>query len=258
MAILIGGHQRSGTTLLRNLCDRHPEMSVTGEFANFLWVGNHFWRYRRSLTRRWREKHPTLSKGDGPPPPSEWRTADFLEGYLNHLRRPAFSRVDSRAIEGALENLLPDARLVGDKYPDYVFHLSRFAGDDTLKCVMIYRDGRDVASSVAERVRTTWKGKHFVGKFDTVEKVAGRWVKSIRLMETWREGIHVMRYEDLVSKPRKTLRRLARFLDVDPRGFHPRSIRCDRIGKHLEGLSRGELDRFLRTAGATLERLGYL
>lgn len=39
MFLVIAGHQRSGTTLLRLICNGHPDMVVTNEFRNIIALG---------------------------------------------------------------------------------------------------------------------------------------------------------------------------------------------------------------------------
>jgi hypothetical protein len=53
MVLLIGGHPRSGTTLLRNLCNGHPEMTVTNELGSFSRPGQRYWTYSYSMLRWW-------------------------------------------------------------------------------------------------------------------------------------------------------------------------------------------------------------
>ena len=53
MALIITGHQRSGTTLLARLFDTHPEVRITGEFGNFQKIGAPRSQYLRRLLKRW-------------------------------------------------------------------------------------------------------------------------------------------------------------------------------------------------------------
>jgi hypothetical protein len=57
MALIIGGHMRSGTALLRNLCHGHSEITVTMEFGCFNGLGKPFAGYARQTLRRcwWRK-----------------------------------------------------------------------------------------------------------------------------------------------------------------------------------------------------------
>lgn len=58
MAFIIAGHIRSGTTLLRNLCNSHPDITVTMEFGNFDGLGCSHAAYIRYILRRWwNDKH---------------------------------------------------------------------------------------------------------------------------------------------------------------------------------------------------------
>jgi len=53
MALIVTGHQRSGTSLLARLLNAHPEVRLTSEFGNFLRVGSPPGRYIRRLLKRW-------------------------------------------------------------------------------------------------------------------------------------------------------------------------------------------------------------
>ncbi|MBA3562613.1 MAG: sulfotransferase [Gammaproteobacteria bacterium] len=52
MVLLIAGHPRSGTTLLRRLCNAHPDIALTHEVGTFLYLGSSYKEYRRQLIRR--------------------------------------------------------------------------------------------------------------------------------------------------------------------------------------------------------------
>jgi hypothetical protein len=141
-----------------------------------------------------------------------------------------------------------------------VFLLDRVAGNPGLSCLIIYRDCRDVVSSMLERVRTVWRQRSWSQGVDNAEKVATRWVRSIELMERYQEQICTVCYEDLVSRPRTELERVAQWLAVDPAGFAEariRSVATASVGKYRTGLTQEELATVMRIAGPTMARLGY-
>jgi hypothetical protein len=247
--VVIGGHQRSGTTMLRGMCNRHPQITMTLEFANFRGLGRRYFGYRRLLKHRWRTIQRKV--------PQEWQQDAFSEAYLQELGPYRGRRIDAAVIGQVLQRLFPDAKVVGDKYPDYVFMLDDLAQDDTLKRVIIYRDCRDVTSSVLVKVRTDWKHHGFIKKLDTPEKIARRWITAIELMETHRDRVFAIRYEDFVESPRQIAQGLGEYLGVEPSGFPTQHLRTDSVGKYRQGLSRHELDAVLAVAGPVLERLGY-
>jgi hypothetical protein len=247
--VIIGGHQRSGTTILRGMCNRHPKVALTLEFANFRDLGRWYFGYRARLERRWQTAHNEN--------PRDWQDVAFSKAYRRELRRYLGRRIDANVIGSIMQRLFPNAIVVGDKYPDYVFMLDGLAQDDQLKRIIIYRDCRDVVSSALAKARTDWKPYRFAKNFDTAEKVARRWITAIELMERHKDRVFAIRYEDFVADPLQTTQRLGEYLGVEPSGFPTQEIRSDSVGKHKEGLSRGELGTVLAVAGPVLQRLGY-
>lgn len=178
--------------------------------------------------------------------------------YIYTLRKVAGTRlVTSDVVELALRRLVPQAREIGDKHPMDMMRLPDLVLEENLKIIVIYRDCRDVVSSVMQKVRTDWKNKRWVGKIDTPEKIARRWVDSCLLIERYADSLHVMRYEDLVTLPAQHLHRLGEYLEVDPDGFPALNIRTNSIGKYRFGLTDRELAHVMTIAGPTMTRFGY-
>jgi hypothetical protein len=231
------------------MCNQHPQIAMTLEFANFRGLGRRYGGYRRLLQRRWR----TIQRKK----PEQWQEEAFSEAYLRELRRYLGRRIDAAVVGRILQRLFPGATVVGDKYPDYVFMLDDLARDDTLKRIIIYRDCRDVTSSVLVKARTDWKEYRFSKKLDTPEKIARRWIEAIELMESHRDRVFTIRYEDFVQNPGQIAQGLGEYLGVEPSGFPTLHLRTDSVGKYRQGLSPDELDTVLTLAGPVLKRLGY-
>ncbi|MGE0682992.1 MAG: sulfotransferase, partial [Candidatus Binatia bacterium] len=174
------------------------------------------------------------------------------------LSRVHNGTIDVRPITTALQGLFPSARIVGDKWPDYVFMLDAFVSLPEAMCVMIYRDCRDVASSHLKLARTSWRHEPWIKNADTAEKIANRWVRSMELIECYQDRIHAIRYEDLVRNRQQTFEALGSWLKVDPKGFRQSIVRETNIGKFKAGLSAEEVDLILKIAGPTMRKLGYL
>ncbi len=248
VAAIIGGLSRSGTSLLWKTCHRHPAIALTYEFANFRNLGRNYWKYRRDLLKRW--KTPQMSK-------REWRAPSFRRAYLGRLRRYWYRSIDAAVVGSLLQPAFPAGRVVGDKYPRYVFNLRELTKDKGLKRIIIYRDCRDVTSSFLHRVRTDWKGLDFIKGVSTADQIATRWVEAIETMEKYRQHLHVIRYEDLVRDPTPVLRGLGEYLGVEPAGFPTQHIHADSVGNYRRGLSSAELESVMAIAGPTMRRLGY-
>jgi hypothetical protein len=258
--LLIGGHPRSGTTLLRRLCDKHPAMSVTNELGSFIAANKPYHAHSRHVVNRWLHVwnkwafHSSHYEQQW----IAWRNFTFVTRYVASCYRFRGESIDSHAIEAVLRSMFPAAKIVGDKLPDYVFRLDTLAIIDGVRLVIIYRDCRDVVSSTLEQVRTGWRGMPFTKQLDSAEKIAARWVRAIELMERYREKLHMMRYESLVQDPLAEVEALGKWLDVDPWAFPIKGIRDTSIGKHRSTLSPEELSRVMEVAGPTMRQLNYL
>jgi hypothetical protein len=261
MALMISGHPRSGTTLLQQLCDGHPELGVTNELGNFTHLDQSYLAYARHLYERWRrvqggwafdvayaDQHESLRANN----------LRFILRHLGYLLRSGPDRVTVRRIEAAYRSSFSQAHILGDKWPHYLFILDRFVDNPDLMHLVIYRDCRDVTSSFLKQVRTTWREADWVGKIDTAEKIAHRWVRGINMMERYADKVYIMRYETLMQQPRIELNRLADWLAIDPAGFDSEMIRTTSIGKYQTGLTETELKTVMAIAGPTLARLEYV
>jgi hypothetical protein len=257
--LLVTGHQRSGTTILRILLNSHPQIAVTNEFANLKYLGRSRALYsayilRQALAIAQKGARFNLYQND---PTSLWHNLLFIAGYGLRIQRTRAWRFGFAGAEAALHGLFPNRRWVGDKYPDYIWSLRRFAECGKVTCIVIYRDARDVVSSTLESVRTAWKDRGFIGAFDTPKKVAARWVKSIELMEQNVGSILTVRYERLMAEPQAVAAELGSALDVDPAYFPVQILRSSSVGKHRTGLDRQSIATVEAIAGPTLARLGY-
>ena len=259
--LIIAGMPRSGTTLLQHLCNAHPEMSVTNEFGNFAFLGSSYGAYALRALHRWHRvsgRWRFLGAAD-----TDWRlnhrdNLRFVGTHLLQLARRRPFRIDVTHLTAAAAVGAPEARVIGDKLPRYIFSMKRFVSHPDLFRLVIYRDCRDVASSFLRKVRTDWRDMAWSRHLDNAEKIAGRWVTSIEEMEAHADGLFVMRYEALVDEPGTHLQRLGSWLDVDPSAFDQTRIRATSVGKYEAGLSAGEIDAVVGIAGPTMERLGYL
>lgn len=264
MLLLVCGHPRSGTTLLWQILDSHPDISLTFEQGYLYGLGrtpveHARWLLRRSASDVAGSISLTLRR-DEPEGLLAGRTRRRLVFGLRHaprLLRHAPERLDARSVEAVVRPLMPPARIVGDKEPGYVFELDRLARVPGVARIVVYRDARDVVSSILQRARTRWRPFRWARQWDTAEKAARSWVRAVEAMERNREDLHAVRYETLVERPGATLEALAARLQVEAGGFTDHMIHDASIGKHRQGLAGDELVTVMEVAGPTLERLGY-
>jgi hypothetical protein len=258
MAFIIGGHQRSGTTMLFRLCGTHRDLGITGEFRCFAGLDCPLADHIGALQTRWYETSFLWRINRRAPFPIKAAGGVFLYLYLFRLRRTVRNGlVTASHVEDALRWVFRKS-LVGDKEPKYVFQLDSLSQIPDLKRIMIYRDGRDVVSSFLEAVRTRWKTFPAARTMNTAAKIARSWVESVDIIERHRPALLAIRYEDFVRDPKTSVQSLAAYLGVDPARFRLTPIHDHSVGKFSEGLTAGELAEVLSIAGDALARLGYL
>ncbi|WP_420627697.1 sulfotransferase family protein [Candidatus Leptofilum sp.] len=260
MTLIISGHQRSGTTLLRRLCDGHPQMKVANEFGCFADVGltvQQAWAARwaqwRLVNGRW-----AFDSKFATHPRRHWHNLGFMLRYCWQLARMTDGSVTAQAVAGALRAIWPETAVIGDKLPQYMPLLPQLVQNEACRVAIIYRDCRDVTSSFLEKVRTVWRTREWATEVNTAEKIATNWVNHIALMEKLADEIHIIQYEQLVQEPKRVLNELADWLEIDQAGFKPQTIKINSLGKYKKGLTQAELAEVTAVAGPTMRHLGYI
>jgi LPS sulfotransferase NodH len=183
--IVMGGAPRSGTTLLRRLLDRHPEVCAGAETKLFV--------------------------------PAAYNLAWLAEAYGIPLTDLEAMRRGSDSQAGFIDAFAARARAEAgkvrwaEKTPQNIRHLDwileRFPGASVLHIV---RDGRDVVCSMREH--PDWRWVDGAWQKVLVQRplawYAQRWVEDTAAGMAWRQDARYveLRYEDLVADPRAGLR----------------------------------------------------
>jgi hypothetical protein len=237
-------------------------MAVTMEFANFHGLGKKKQVYIRQIVQNWRRNRHRSFLIQGP---EETRAVNVMKSHLFVMRylfliySQKQSHTEISVLEGALRRIFPEARMVGDKMPNYIWKLDQFAKISNLHRFVIYRDCRDVTNSVMRMVRTAWTNQSFIDQFNSIEAVARRWCLCIELMENNSKNIHIVKYEELISNPGPVLESIAENLSIDPTGFPINMIKPPRAdSSRYSELTKNNLNVILQIAGPTMERLGYI
>jgi hypothetical protein len=264
--VVVLGVSRSGTTLLKEMLDRHSELAIPTEsyFVPQLW-SRHGARPQREAFLADVARLARIAEWGVTPAmiaerlPSEPTFADAVaaiyRAYADSQGKPRF----------------------GDKTPAYMQQLDllevAFPG---ALYVHLVRDGRDAALSflaMRRRPRFNWARPRGLLSF------AAQWRREVgaarRFGATTAAGrYHELRYEDLVAEPERLLREVCAFLglpwepelleyhrDVDPQRLldHPKLAEPPGPGRSRwrEGLSEEQQERFEAVAGATLSAYGY-
>lgn len=192
--LFIVGCPRSGTTVVQQALNRHSRVVVPPETKFF------YYFYGQSMTRQLAHlKRINGDLGIDLPPP-ERRIGNPADA------RTFYDRMAELCLQRRGRN---DALYFGDKTPEHTGHLHRIAEVfPEAKVVFLYRDGRDVASSLS---RMPWM------RCDLYTAMV-IWLYYYRILLRWRESrpldTHFVRYEDLVRDPAAELEKLLRFLGL--------------------------------------------
>jgi hypothetical protein len=263
--VVLLGVSRSGTTLLKEMLDQHPSLSIPPEsyFIPQLWDRHGEWpdpqRFVSDIGRLARVR--------------EWGVtpADVRERISD---QPAFADA-IQAVYRAYADRRGKPRF-GDKTPAYMQRLDvlerAFTG---AQYVHLVRDGRDAGLSFIEmrrRPRFNWSRPRGLAAF------AAQWRREVEGARRFgRERAagryHELRYEDLLADPELTLRQVCGFLglEFDPAmlGYH-RSQGARALPDHArlmqpptsgrrwqEQMAPGDAEYFEAIAGELMAELGY-
>ena len=227
--VFICGHHRSGTTLLQNLLDGHPQLlSLPSEgtyFSSFAYVArvNPSERDLNRFAAEWVERfvdpnfepHFRLGRSDAGRNPGV-AFARRLFGWHEALR----SRVPGElaallALVAAFRATAAPAsapQLWVEKTPQNERNVARFAALGAARVIHLVRDPRTVFASLGAAYRSAG-----IGEFDAAEH-ARTIARSLRLawenQRRFGNRYLVVRYEDLVDQPALQMERVQQFLGL--------------------------------------------
>jgi protein-tyrosine sulfotransferase len=253
--VVMGGAPRSGTTLLRRLLDRHPAICAGPETKLFVPAAFNL----------------------------EWLATafDIPLADLESMRRESRSQAAFVDAFAARVRVACGKRRWAEKTPMNIRYLEWIAAHfPQASIVHLIRDGRDVVCSMREHPDWRWKG----GAWEKVlvprplETYARRWLTDTAAGMRWRgrPGYVELRYEDIVTDPAGTLRRLCEGIgeeadegwleEVTQAAMPPEAgtrpddkgaISEASVGRWRSDLGAAEREQVLRLCGSRLRELGY-
>jgi LPS sulfotransferase NodH len=254
----IVGCPRSGTTMLQQALNRHSQIAIPPETKFFF---SFFGRSHRCQLRHLERLNNDLGI-DLPP-------------HRHRLRSPAEASAFYERMAGLYAERLRRSALVyfGEKTPEHTGRLHRIHSVfPDAKIIFLYRDGRDVALSLA---KVAWMRRDLYVNFVL-------WLYYYRVLMRVRNDtsldLYCVRYEDLVSDPSGELAKIASFLGVDyeaamaqghgnregiPEREYPWKARAlepitrERVGVWRRELSPTQVQILESLGGRALRTLGY-
>ena len=209
--LFIGGHPKSGTTWLQVMLNAHPEISCNGE-------GHLLNRFAPLLENALKTHNQLIARKNGSifrefkPFPS------FDKNDFAYLLVSSIALMLLRADDGD-----PRVRVIGEKTPDNVLHFTHLAGLlPRAKFIHVVRDGRDCSVSGwfhNLRVDPEETRRRYPAMEDFVAFTAKTWKsfvqRGMQFCAAHADRCLVVRYEDLLSHPLDTMRRVFHFLGTD-------------------------------------------
>ena len=201
------GVQRSGTTLLRLMLNRHPKICIPPESHFILKLVSELpTTGTLSPSEIARASELILCE----PRIASWQLSEPVVNLaISEIPKPELAEIIASVFKMMVTN--NNKQRWGDKTPEYVSILDEL---ETLfpntKYVYIIRDGRDVVRSFAAR---SWHGctlYHRARYLQCQVRKIDRFLKRLPTSR-WVE----IKYEDLVHNPEKTLRQVCEFLEED-------------------------------------------
>jgi hypothetical protein len=189
--ILIGCPQSSGSTLLATLLNGHPDLLCGPELGTF--KDPRFWT---TEGKEWRE---VAREAEAHETSREWYG-------LNEERLHNLIHQNQNGLDFAARLFMPllwtkyCKKVWAEKTPDNLKAFSTFPG----KKVCLVRNAWD---TIASHNRKWWDRD--------LEEVLDAWQTSAELCMSIPDGTYLLRYEDLIQQPRKTLFPLLEYLEVD-------------------------------------------
>ena len=254
----IVGCPRSGTTMVQQALNRHSRIAVPPETKYFF----SFFGHPRKQQARHVERLNADLNVRLPAPLKRVSSVEEGRAWYEHMARQYVDR-----------NVRKSVAFFGEKTPEHTGLLPsvRLLFPDA-KVLVLYRDGRDVASSLS---RMPWMSPDLYVNF-IVWMYYNRIVREERLAE--RPNLYFARYEDIVADPEREFRAILRFLgaDYEPavatghgnregvpdremawKGRALQPITTGRIGAFRSELSDDQVEILERLGRDALPALGY-
>jgi len=247
--IFIGGHHRSGTTLIRVMLHRHPHIACGPESQ--LLEHTSFIDFHEYVTGSW---GPILELFNLDGRDIDGAMAAFMDNFFS---RYALERGKSRWGEKTPKNILRIA---------YLFRLFPDA-----RFIHMMREPRDIHCSVKEKAATTTTRWSDI----TAERTARGWVRAMGCGLPWRDDsvrYLEVRYEDLVHDAAHVMRRVLIFLDepwsdsvLEAQAANPvfasgnvnQQVFTTSVGRWRRDLSHEDLHVIESLGGPLMHELGY-
>ena len=203
--LAIGGCPRSGTTALTDLLNLDSQLFICREFRIF---------------RCWKQpigRKLLLHKLN----PEVGSSKIFRKHKLNMSRfEETYEKVNGSHIANYVNNNLPYIQYFGDKLPRFYLYNAKSLSEKfpNMKFIFCLRDGRAVIASQIRLFRSGKSRASFIA--DSIPNAEPLWLEGISYLKKIQEDKRmagkfiIVRYEDAVMNPFKTISQIEEFLNL--------------------------------------------
>jgi hypothetical protein len=208
--ILIVGVGRSGTTLIREILNKHPNVNIAPEtsFYNRLWASRKLLgsiKIRHNVPKwlyylLFHSHDPSMEN-------YKFLLFDLVSDFENnppHSYEEMFQRILEKFAKSK------NKRIYGEKTPNHIFYIDHIKKRiPKTKIIVTIRDPRAVTSSMIKRGDLYNKAYQ-----PAIEWYIGM-EKIFKLLEFHREDLFIIKYEDLIDDSYTVIKDLCKFLNIE-------------------------------------------
>lgn len=198
------GRERSGTTLLQRLLNAHPDLHLPQESP---FIRHLYKKYARH--KNWNDKTINSFVEDLFKEPyfNQWNIErEALQAKLHNLTAPDFSKCCNAIIACSTSK---QVKWLGDKNPQYTLFANQLKhAFPSARFICIVRDYRAQIASMMQVQLETRSPAALAVRWNTVSK------RLIAHCNRYPKETLLIRYEDLVTFPEKTLNQICDFLNL--------------------------------------------
>lgn len=268
-AIFICGHRKSGTTLLVNLLDGHPELSVYPTDSGFFYMYYPLCKLenfsddkkievmKNKIIGNLEDEFQNLSEEERKK--INFEMEKFKDDFITIAKKTAMTPKDmlsslALAYKKNFMNLTTEKKWVEKTTSTEIYAIDVFNWFPNAKFIHVIRDPRDNWGSL----KSGWKKRY--AKFnDSKERLLQSLIDRGRLgmeMARWNEKIIgkekylVVKYEDLAENPTKIMKKITEFLDIKFDEILLKPTICGQlwVGNNFDGL------KFTKVSNVNVDR----
>ncbi len=209
--VFICGCQRSGTTLVQKILNLHSDVSIMYETHIYPIANRLRFPIKRSLALLLVKKYFPFFNTQWTREKKEFE--DLIKSLAQSCEESFYS--PSHLLYFLIHASSKESDIVvGEKTPSHIYYLGSILKDSTASAIVVYRDPR--ASAASEKTKKkTWYNKDF-----SLLLFILRWLSSQYLAERYKRKfgnnrVMLLRFEDLITSPKKTVKRICSFVNLD-------------------------------------------